>query len=230
MVRMFLITKIVFLMSVSAWAGSKGVQKTNPQTAKTDLAWSDVGDDMFKVSEEVRGQRDYSSISKDEGLMPVGSFIRMAQDVNLRAAPGGSRVKPVLKGEDFQVLEVIVDNKGKRYYKVKSGKDIGYVYAGTKVSYPRWTKQTWSSVNKVIAEPGDIIKVKRHRGLKISKSVDAGKHFYSIPKNSKVQVESVIQDKDGKLYYKVKYKSRAGFAKVADSDEIAKVKNWSEVY
>ncbi len=230
MVRLFLITKIVLLMSVSAWAGSEQIKNQNPQKAKTDLAWSDVGGDLFKVSEEVRVQKDYRSISKDEGLMPVGSFIRVVQDVNLRRAPGGEKLKPVLRGEDFQVLEVIVDNKGKRYYKVKSGKDVGYVYAGTKVSYSRWTKQTWSSANKVIAEPGDIVKVKRRRGLKISKSVDAGKHFYSIPKNASVQVESVIQDSDGKLYYKVKYKSRAGFAKVAESDEIAKVKNWTEVY
>ncbi len=221
MVRV-LIVKTILLMTATVWA--------NQQKANTDLAWSDVGDNVFKVNEDVRVQKDYSSISKNEGLMPVGSFIKLAQDVNIRTAPGGEKIKPALKGEDFQVLEVIVDNRGKRYYKVKSGEDFGYVYAGTKVSYSNWTKQTWSSDNKVIAEPGDMAKVKRRRGLKISKDINAEKSFYSIPKNSKVQVESVIQNQQGKLYYKVKYKSKAGFAEVTSSDEIAKVKNWSEVY
>ncbi len=221
MVRV-LIVKTILLMTATVWA--------NQQKANNDLAWSDVGDNIFKVNEDVRVQKDYSSISKSEGLMPVGSFIKLAQDVNLRKTPGGEKVKPALKGEDFQVLEVIVDNKGKRYYRVKSGADFGYLYAGTKVSYSDWTKQTWSSDNKVIAEPGDMVKVKRRRGLKISKDIDAKKSFYSIPKNSQVQVESVIQNQAGKLYYKVKYKSKAGFAEVTSSDEIAQVKNWSEVY
>lgn len=222
MVRILLVMKTILFMSVTSWASQ--------QEAKTDLAWSDVGGNMFEVTEEVRVQRDYSSISKDEGLMPVGSFIRMAQDVNLRTTPSGSKIKPVLKGEDFQVLEVVIDNRGKRFYRVKSGSDFGYVYAGTKVSYSKWVKQTWSSVNKVIAEPGDVVKVKRRKGLKISREMSIGKHFYSIPKNSKIQVESVIQDKSGKLFYKVKYKSRAGFAEVSDVDQIAKMKTWSEVY
>jgi hypothetical protein len=221
MVRIILV-KAIILMSATVWA--------NPQKANTDLAWSDVGDNIFQEKEDKRVQRDYDSIGKNEGLMPVGSFVRLAQDVNLRTAPGGTVIKPALKGEDFQVLEVIVDEKGKRFYKVKSGANFGYIYAGTKVSYAKWARQTWSSDNKVIAEPGDLVKVKRKRGLKILKTIKDEKSFTSIPKNSQVQVESVVQDNKGKLFYKVKYKSKSGFAEVVDTKEIATIKNWEKIY
>lgn len=221
MVRIILV-KTIILMSATAWA--------NAQTANTDLAWSDVGDNVLQVNEDKRVQRDYDSINKNEGLMPVGSFIRLVQDVNLRTTPSGKKIKPALKGEDFQVLEVVVDDKGKRFYKVKSGADFGYIYAGTKASYSKWAKQTWSSDNKVIAEPGDLVKVKRRRGLKILKTVKDKKHFTSIPKNSQVQIESVVQDNKGKLFYKVKYKSKSGFTEVLGKKEIAALKGWEKIY
>jgi hypothetical protein len=215
----------VFILTVfltqAAWA--------NNQEAKSDVAWSDIGDSVFQVEEEPKVQRDYDSISADEGLMPVGSFIKLVQDVNLRTSPGGIKIKPILKDEDFQVLEVVVDSSGKRYYKIKAGQDVGYIYAGTKVSYGDWTQQTWSSNNKVIAEPGDLVKVKRKKGLKISKKINEDS-FYRVPKNSEVLVESVIQDQTGKLFYKVKYKSRSGYASVAGPEQIAQVKDWKEVY
>ncbi len=221
MVRI-LILKAFFLMTVTVWASQ--------QEAKSDLIWSDIGNNALKIEYKVRVQKDYNSISDKEGLMPIGSFIRLVQDINLRKTPKGELIKPLFKGQDFQVLNVIVDNNGTRYYKVKFKEDFGYLYAGTKASYPEWIKQTWSSKNKIIPEPGDIVKVKRIKGLKISKKISDKNFFYSIPKNSEIQVKSITQDKSGKLYYGVKYRSKTGFAKVTNLSTLAKAKNWSEFY
>ncbi len=211
MVRI-LIIKTVFLMAFTVLA--------NQQKIKNDLVWSDIDNNTFKVRNEIRIQRNYNSISDSEGLMPVGSFIKLAQDINLRKTPNGELIKPLFRGDEFQVLNVIVDNNKTRHYKIKSKKDFGYLYAGTKVSYSKWIKQTWSSNNKIIAQPGDMIKVRRIKGLKISKKINDKDFFYLIPKNSEVRVKSIIQDKSGKLYYKVKYKSKAGFAQVTNFNKL----------
>lgn len=198
------------------------------QDANTDLAWSDVGDSIVKVQDDIQVQKDYDSISQNEGLFPVGSFIKLVQDVNLRVEPGEESLEPVLKGEEFQILGVKTDARRKRYYKIKSDKGLGYIYAGTKNSYAKWTQQIWSSKNKVMAQAGDLVKVKRKKGLKISKS-PSDDSFYSIPKGAQVQVESLAQNEDGRVFYKVKYKAKSGFAYFGDAEALASSKTWAEV-
>jgi len=199
------------------------------QDAKTDLAWTDIGDSIIKVEDERKVQRDYNSINQTEGLFAVGSFIRLARDINLRVSPGGEGLGPLLKGQDFQILKVEIDEKRKRFYKIKSEKGVGYIYAGTKRTYPKWTKQIWSADNKIMAQAGDHVKVKRRRGLKISKTPNE-KSFYSIPRGSEIQVESIGQTEEGKVFYKVKYKSKSGFADFGDTDSLVSQNSWNEVH
>jgi len=221
MVRKRLLIKLITFMASTAVAGA--------QDANTDLAWADIGDSIIKVEDEVKVQRDHNSINQTEGLLEVGSFIQLVRDINLRESPGGAGLGPLLKGQNFQILGVQIDEKRKRFYKVKSDKGVGYIYAGTKVTYPKWTRQIWSADAKVMAQPGDHVKVKRKRGLKISKSPEA-KSFYSIPKGSEIQVESVGQTETGKVFYKVKYKSKSGFAYFGDAETLASHENWNEVH
>lgn len=220
MVRKRLLIKLITFMASTSVA--------SVQDAKTDLAWTDIGDSIIKVEDELKVQRDYNSINQTEGLLEVGSFIRLARDINLRVSPGGEGLGPLLKGQDFQILEVQIDEKRRRFYKVKSDKGIGYLYAGTKVTYAKWVKQIWSTDNKVMAQAGDHVKVKRKKGLKISKTPNE-KSFYSIPKGSEIQVESIGQNEEGKVFYKVKYKSKTGFAYFGDAESIASNKTWAEV-
>jgi len=221
MVRKRLLIKLITFMASTAVAGV--------QDANTDLAWTDVGDSIIQVEEEVNVQKDYNSINQTEGLLEVGSFIRLARDINLRDSPGGEVMGPLLKGQDFQILAVQIDEKRKRFYQVKSEKGIGYIYAGTKRTYAKWTKQIWSSEAKVMAQAGDHVKVKRKRGLKISKS-PSDEPFYSIPRGAEIQIESIGQTEEGKVFYKVKYKSKSGFAYFGDTEALAASKSWSEVY
>jgi hypothetical protein len=218
--KRFLINLITFMASTAV----AGVQE-----AKTDLAWTDIGDSIIKVEDEAKVQRDYNSINQTEGLLAVGSFIRLARDINLRVSPAGEGLGPLLKGQDFQILEVQIDEKRKRFYKVKSDKGIGYIYAGTKRTYAKWTRQIWSTDAKVMAQAGDLVKVKRKKGLKISKSPNE-KSFYSIPRGAELQVESIDQTEEGKVFYKVKYKSKSGFAYFGDAETLASNKAWNEVY
>ena len=220
MVRKRLLVKLITFMASTAVA--------NVQDAKTDLAWTDVGDSIIKTEDEVAVQRDYNSINQNEGLLEVGDFIRLARDINQRVSPGGEGMGPLLKGQDFQILAVEIDNKRRRFYKVKSDKGVGYIYAGTKVTYAKWTKQIWSQDKKIIARAGDHVKVKRKKGLKISKSPNA-KSFFKIPRGAEIQVESIGQTEEGKVFYKVKYKSKSGFADFGDAETMAS-NTWNEVH
>jgi len=214
------VSQIVFFLTSLALA--------SVQDAKTDLAWTDVGDSILNLEEEVAVQRDHKSINQNEGLLGVGDFFRLIQDVNQRLVPRGEKMGPLLKGQDFQILAVKIDSKRRRYYQVKSKWGLGYIYAGTKVSYAKWAKQIWSQDQKIIARAGDYVKVKRKRGLKLSKAPGT-ESFYKIPRGAQIQVESVNQNEEGKLFYKVKYKSRKGYADFGDLESMAS-KTWREVH
>jgi hypothetical protein len=219
------ILSVMATITLSTATAAAGVQDAN-----TDLAWSDIGDSIINVQDEVKVQRDYDSISQNEGLFQVGSFIRLVQDINLRKAPGAEGMGPLLKGQEYQILEIKIDASRKRYYRVKSERGMGYIYAGTKATYDKWTKQIWSSDDKkIMALAGDLVKVKRKKGLKISTAPSA-ESFYSIPKGAQVQVESVKQIEDGRVFYKVKYKSKSGYAYFGDAEALASGKTWAEVY
>ena len=85
-----------------------------------------------------------------------------------------------------------------------------------------------ASEKKLIAQTGDYIKVKRRKGLKIA-TAPGEESFYSIPKGSEILVESLKQTEEGKLFYKVKYKSKVGFAYFGDAESLISNKTWSEL-
>lgn len=214
----FLIFKAVILLTNLSFA--------NQQEARNDFAWADIGDTIIDVREEEKVQRDYKSIQKDEGLLSIGSFITLSRDINLRAKVGGQKIKPVYKGAVYQILGIKTQG-AKRFYKIKDGLDVGYIYAGTKASYAGWAKQTWSEESKVIPQIGDYVKIKRKRGLRISKK-PSEESFSYIPRGVQVQVESIVES-EGDLFYKMKYKSKEGFARIGSASQVSKSKNWKFV-
>lgn len=221
MVRLKIVTSLISLMLSASPAQAN-------QEAHTDQDWADIGKSFIKVAPQKKVQRDFSQISKSEGLFSIGSFVRVVRDINLRRAPGGEKMWPVYKGSDFQILGVATQPDGKRFYKIKDKGEIGYLYAGTKRSYAKWLKQVWLMDGKIIAQPGDQIKIKRRRGAKLSVAPDE-KHFYSIPKGEKARVTSVKETEDGRVFYKVKYRARSGFIEAGSIDKIAQAKTWTEV-
>ena len=92
-----------------------------------DDTWADIGDEFSISKGDVSQKRSYSDINDSEGLMSLGTFIKLTQDINLREEPGGTKIKPVLKDSVYQVLGVHINPNGRRYYKVQDGEDGEHV-------------------------------------------------------------------------------------------------------
>lgn len=194
-----------------------------------DNTWSDIGDE-FNISEkDVSQKRSFSDINDSEGLMSLGAFIKLSQDINLRKAPGGEKIKPVLKDSLYQVLGVHVKSNGRRYYKIKDGQDVGFVYTGSKKDYLEWATQVWSDDKKVIATPGDTVKVKRKKGFALFKQ-PGGEIIATVSKNRKFLVQDTIEANDGRVVYFVKYRNKEGYITAGNAENLATTKSWKELY
>lgn len=75
-----------------------------------------------------------------EGIYPVGSFITVNKNINVRQTPGGGWISTTAKGDSFQVLDFQINPNGnlERYYLIKSNDQYGYVYAGSDQDWNNW--------------------------------------------------------------------------------------------
>jgi hypothetical protein len=196
-----------------------------------DQVWADIGSEFSVEESDLSQKRSLSDINDSEGLLSMGVFIKLSQDVNLRETPGGEKIKPILKGKVYQILGVHVKKSGRRYYKVKDDEDVGYFYAGTKQDYKKWARQIWSDsgAEKVVALPGDSIKVKRRSGMRIFKGPEFKKELTHVSKNKKLTVKDIIEGQDGQVIYFVKYRDKTGYIKAGDTQNIAFSKQWNEI-
>jgi len=196
-----------------------------------DQAWADIGSEFSVDEGELSQRRSLSDINDSEGLLSMGSFVRLSQDVNLRETPAGTKIKPVLKNKMYQILGVHVRKNGNRYYKIKDDLDVGYFYAGTKKDYKKWARQIWSEKGgeKLVATPGDSIKVKRSSGMQIFKGPEFKNELTHVSKNRKLVVKDIIEGQDGEVIYFVKYRNKTGYVKAGDSQNLALSEQWNEL-
>lgn len=196
-----------------------------------DQTWADIGNEFSIDQSELSQTRSLSDINDSEGLLSMGSFIRLSQDINLRETPGGKKIKPVLKNGIYQIIGVKVKKNGSRYYKIKDDIDVGYFYAGTKKDYKKWARQMWSDENaeKLVAIPGDSIKIKKRSGMRIFKSPEFKEELTHVSRNRKLMVKDIIEGKNGEVIYFVKYRTKTGYVKAGDNGLIAMSNTWDEV-
>lgn len=194
-----------------------------------DNTWADISDEFSISKKDVQQKRSFSDINDSEGLMSLGAFVKLTQDINLRKTPGGKRLKPVLKDQVYQVLGVIVKPNGARYYKIKDKDDVGFIYSGSKKDYQLWTTQVWSDDKKVIALPGDTVKVKREKGFALFKQ-PGGDKITTVSKNRKFLVQDTIEDNDGRVVYFVKYRNKEGYITAGNAENLSITKNWKELH
>lgn len=216
-----------FILSLMIVVGVIYHANANPQKSLDDLSWSDIGTEFMGIEQDERQlQQSYAS-NTEEGLLPIGSFILLKKDINLRKTPSGNVIKPVKKGKVYQVLNIQREGS-KRFYQIRSGKDLGYIYAGTHRSYKDWTKQTWGDYQKEIPQIGDKVKIKRKKGVPISQK-PGHKSFYKIPKNAEAQVES-IESINGKVFLRLSYRSKMGYVSFEQPQKEAQTDSWAGVY
>lgn len=97
-------------------------------------------DDFPKIHHD-RHQLCQSSVSN---LYPVGTYIKIKKDINLRQTPGGNLVSTLKSGDILQVQDFMALNKEvqSRYYKIMTDQKSGYLYAGNATSFKDWAVTT----------------------------------------------------------------------------------------
>jgi len=118
----------------------------------------------------------------------------------------------------YQILDIIGSGQDsqKRYYKIKEGVNLGYIYAGDKETYADWAVlANHSDLDEIlIAGGGDKIKISVQDGLKLRGSTDLSSTFLiTIPKNTEVEVEQVrTMNTSNEIYYQLSYNNIQGWA------------------
>lgn len=139
------------------------------------------------------------------GLYSLGNTIEINKNINLRRNPGGARLTTLKAGNSYDVLDFQVTSTSdqKRYYKVKSGSHIGYLYAGDANDYDEWAELVHAGNPNGLAENGDHVEVVAPYGINLRNS-PAGSLVERIQKNEIVKVSDVVIQGDKKyVYYKI---------------------------
>lgn len=153
--------------------------------------------------------------SYDKTLHSVGDFLEMQKNINVRETPGGGRLAVVLVGDVAEVLDFEVREapENDRYYKIRLGQTVGYIFSGTKSDHSTWTKPSNKSqiTPSNLARDGDRIRVVNGIGINLRKTA-GGTYLTRIPAGVSLTVQSrVIRGKENYVYYKVTYGGSTGY-------------------
>jgi len=164
------------------------------------------------------------------GVFEIGSFVRLKQDLNLRAKPGGEKVAVLLKNQEAQIISFFKSIKGDRYYQIYANRNLGYIFAGDETTYTKFVEQTWrSKAKKFLAKPGDRVRIKNPFGLGVRLRPGSETKLTVVPPGIVLTVQSIIQGKDSKVYYKVKHRSYKGYIYSGNLEKKKKVLAWTKV-
>lgn len=126
-----------------------------------------------------------------KGFIPVGDFVLVQADVNLRATPGGGLLNVVPGGSTLQVLDFEVHSEGNRYYRVQYQGQPGYIYGGSSADYYNWAMPGNQELGvHVLAIPRDEATVAPAGGLNLRVTPE-GEIVRLLPTRTKLQVEQV---------------------------------------
>jgi hypothetical protein len=159
----------------------------------------------------------------------------------LRATPSGTSIAELAAGSTFRTLDFMVtDGAGTeaRYYKIASGANEGYVYAGDSSDYLSWASAISAAspeaggaaiAAKGLAAPGDIVRIVSAAGTTLRKS-PAGTQIVSIPQGATLSVTSIeIKGNESSAYYGVSYRGQTGFIYSGDLLPVESVAFWTAI-
>jgi len=151
----------------------------------------------------------------DSTLIAVGDHLKTAMAINLRSTPGGGLITLLAKDLVLEVLDFEIRNSpvNDRYYKVKSGNNTGYIYAGDVGDHAAWAIPSSAPVNipASVIRPGQRLTIVAPAGIN-QRSTPGGTLIRLIPKNTKLVVDNfVIQGANNEVYYFVNYLGKKGY-------------------
>lgn len=163
-------------------------------------------------------------------LNPVGSFIELQQDNELRATLGGNKIADIPFGTILQVLDFQIEDKQNhdRFYMVTYGGQTGYIDAGDSTDAATWTTITSETPQEqLIPVAGQIIRIVPESGINL-RATPAGTLISAVPQDTELQIQSyVVRDNDNKIYYEVDYAGQSGFIYGGHIIEPPTTANWA---
>jgi hypothetical protein len=150
------------------------------------------------------------------GLHPIGSFIRLNKWINLRATPGGGRVGVATKGAVYQVLNVALrsDQAWYRYYKIRRGNQVGYLYGGNLQSFHSWAVKSsnpTSTTQLIVPQVELTLTVSLNPGIRL-RAQPGGEILNVVPRGESLSIlETQIYGGGLKIFSKVRYLGQEGF-------------------
>jgi hypothetical protein len=151
------------------------------------------------------------------GLSHVGRSITSLIAINMRKTPGGASLKrKTIKNKVYQVLGYdILGAQGRRYYLVSENNQLGYIYAGDKNDYTKWTQSaTHSELNLsgiIIAQENDRIQITSKTGINL-RTKPMGEILSRVPNKHRFSVEDVqVVGSSDQVFYKLTYNNIMGY-------------------
>ncbi len=133
--------------------------------------------------------------------------------LNFRTSPWGKVIGVVTSGNVYRVYASKKDSNGKIWYKIKSRSKYGYVYAGN--GYTKEVssnKKTVKSINKKVSKE---TKINKRVSIQVSalnfRTSPWGKVIGVVTRGSTYQVYAYKKDANGKVWYKIKSRSKYGY-------------------
>jgi hypothetical protein len=149
------------------------------------------------------------------GLLRVGSMAEARVNINLRATPGGGLVGIFPAGEVAEVLDFeLRDSSAKdRYYKIRVGEAVGFVFAGGAADFGNWVvaSNLAGPIPTVIARVGEKVQIMNSVGINLRRTA-GGVLLGNIPRGTAVTVEEfVVAGAENKVYYRVTHRGVIGY-------------------
>lgn len=151
----------------------------------------------------------------DSTLLRVGQLLQMQKNINVRNTPGGGLVGVVLVNDVAEILDFELRGYpvSDRYYKIRMGSTVGYIYAGTQQNTLTWVKRSdkAQSAPSSLAQVGDRVRVINSVGINLRTAPNAT-ILSRVPVDTVVTVLALlVQGSENKIYYKISYGGRTGY-------------------
>jgi hypothetical protein len=149
----------------------------------------------------------------DPTLFAVGSGLQTRQTLNFRSTPGGGVLGTVPAGRLLQVLDFELRNApvNERYYKVRIGTVLGYVYGGETQNANNWAVASQGGAIGPLANAGETVKVVSSMGINLRATL-GGTVLLNVPGKTPLKVQEVVaMGSENGVYYKVTYLGKTGY-------------------
>ncbi|MCB9061144.1 MAG: hypothetical protein H6622_06455 [Halobacteriovoraceae bacterium] len=168
--------------------------------------------DFKNMSEDFQKNYEFQNIDGHKycerfarSIYSAGTFIKLQKNINLRQTPAGQIITVLEKSSTFQILDffTMLSDSQKRYYRVRSGKYEGFIYAGNANDFSQWTIPSNKKTETFILQNKDYAVVKNPSGINVRDKVGGNVISY-VPFGEQIEIINFfVLNKNNSVYYQL---------------------------